>query len=387
MSETPVKIDLGDTTIFETPHYKEYLFQNWLNKWVLTLKDPRMLSYSKRTTAPADRIDKKLPGSDFNLKTLFEIQHAEAVQGSRRNTAKVQITERTVEMYMEGRESGPVRARIGWESGGQLVTVSMASEEWNYDIMLAFTVWLDKILPAPRARPDEITVGFRYQAGGEIAHVTRMIEACEWKDIRRNYATGAQNNLDKLFARTAEDFASGGKIGLLHGPPGTGKTHLIRALAKEWHDWANIQYIIDVDRFFDSAAYMMDILMNGGEEQWNVIICEDAEEYIGPDAKSKTGQALSRLLNVGDGLVGQGLKILFLFTTNAPAEKLHPAIIRDGRCFANYNIPLLSSAQASEWLESPVSDEISLATLYARKDDTGRLDNKAEPVASPGQFL
>ena len=41
------------------------------------------------------------------------------------------------------------------------------------------------------------------------------------------------------------------------------------------------------------------------------------------------------LLNVGDGLVGQGLRILVLITTNEPPSRLHPALARPGRCLSS----------------------------------------------------
>ena len=48
------------------------------------------------------------------------------------------------------------------------------------------------------------------------------------------------------------------------------------------------------------------------------------------DAKERTGQALSRFLNVVDGLIGQGLRLLVLVTSNEELGKLHPAVSRPG---------------------------------------------------------
>ena len=47
---------------------------------------------------------------------------------------------------------------------------------------------------------------------------------------------------------------------------------------------------------------------------------EDAGELICTSARSQTGQALSRLLNVADGLLGQGGRCLLLITTNEPSD-------------------------------------------------------------------
>ena len=46
--------------------------------------------------------------------------------------------------------------------------------------------------------------------------------------------------------------------------------------------------------------------------QWRVLVIEDADELLREDAKSRVGQVLSRLLNLGDGILGQGLRVIVL---------------------------------------------------------------------------
>jgi hypothetical protein len=52
------------------------------------------------------------------------------------------------------------------------------------------------------------------------------------------------------------------------------------------------------------------------ERTWRLLIIEDCDELIRGDAKKATGEALSRLLNVTDSRLGQGLKVLSCITTN-----------------------------------------------------------------------
>ncbi len=49
---------------------------------------------------------------------------------------------------------------------------------------------------------------------------------------------------------------------------------------------------------------------------WRCIIPEDTGELLAADARATNGQALSRFLNLADGLIGQGLNVLLLVTTN-----------------------------------------------------------------------
>jgi SpoVK/Ycf46/Vps4 family AAA+-type ATPase len=102
-----------------------------------------------------------------------------------------------------------------------------------------------------------------------------------------------------------------------------------------------------------------------------VLVLEDTGELLSADARERAGQGLSRFLNVVDGLIGQGLRVLVLVTTNEEIRKLHPAVSRPGRCAANVEFASFDAAEASEWLEAhglPDENRASrtLASLYAQ---------------------
>ena len=81
-----------------------------------------------------------------------------------------------------------------------------------------------------------------------------------------------------------------------------------------------------------------------------MLVIEDAAELLGKDARQEVGQGLARLLNVCDGLVGQGLRVLILLTTNEDVgTTIHPAVIRRGRCIANIRFDPLSPEEMREW--------------------------------------
>ena len=97
---------------------------------------------------------------------------------------------------------------------------------------------------------------------------------------------------------------------------------------------------------------------------------EDTGELLLPDAKAVIGQGLARFLNLVDGLIGQGLRVLVLVTTNEEIKKLHPAVARPGRCAADVQFERLTEPEAGAWLEAHGSPTAAkrgrtLAELYA----------------------
>ncbi len=227
----------------------------------------------------------------------------------------------------------------------------------------------------------------------------RQVSVPEWPDLEPNYAEPTRGGLDGLMRNFTP--AHGGQLILWHGEAGTGKTFALRALAWEWRDWCEFQYIVDPDSFFgEHADYLMSVLTqpgyaemadprvmhhmhmsggyvgaaeedgDGGSKAWRLLVLEDTGELLRPDAKSIIGQGLSRFLNVVDGLIGQGLRILVLVTTNEPIKTLHPAVARPGRCAADIEFERLSTDEANAWLEHAGTAErverpSLLADLYA----------------------
>jgi hypothetical protein len=84
------------------------------------------------------------------------------------------------------------------------------------------------------------------------------------------------------------------------------------------------------------------------EDKTRLLVLEDCDELLSADAKERAGQGLARLLDLVDGLIGQGLRIDVLITTNEPLSAFHPAVSRPGRCGAAVSFDLFAIRDGRE---------------------------------------
>lgn len=223
-----------------------------------------------------------------------------------------------------------------------------------------------------------------WTALGSYAEYTfKNIEVPKWKDISINYSAPERRALKQM--SSWKEWPSDGKLALIHGEPGTGKTYAIRSLVESWSDWALFHIISDPEELFaSSGGYMNDLIdtiksshdfseLNINSKKQHIFVMEDAGELLSADAKDRIGPGLSKFLNLLDGFLGDSLNVSIIVTTNEPLKKLHKAVERPGRCSVSLAVDKLTEEEAVHWLKKHnISDiekdnlnNISLAELYS----------------------
>ncbi len=261
---------------------------------------------------------------------------------------------------------------------------------------------LDEIRAAvpPPVRTDaqaKLTLWTAGTGGSPVRH-RRWVDAPRWDAIDRNYPDDVRKPLAQLMGLD-DGPSGGGRLLLWYGEPGTGKTTAIRALAHQWQSWADVHFVLDPEAFFGGPDYLMHVVAEEDAwdprliagSRWKVLVVEDADELIRADARQEAGASLGRLLNLTDGILGHGLRVLLLITTNEPMRALHPAVVRPGRCLADVHFRPFTHREAEEWLgrapSSAPSDSLTLAELYRSRGDLETIATDHDDHVRPGSYL
>ena len=80
---------------------------------------------------------------------------------------------------------------------------------------------------------------------------------------------------------------------------------------------------------------------------------------------------MGRILNLSDGILGEHHNVLLLLTTNEEVNRLHPALVRPGRCLSNVEFTRFPIAEAKRWRDDgkSVKRPMTLAELLAARGD------------------
>lgn len=136
-----------------------------------------------------------------------------------------------------------------WRNGFAHLTVSAVTEELAASVLDAA---VEDATEPPETDGTSVEMGFWHMGLHGPVRSERSITADAWDDIRRNYTAPVAAAVDDVMRLTGEDVS--GRLLLLHGPPGTGKTTALRALARAWNGWCQSDCVLDPESLFGTPS-------------------------------------------------------------------------------------------------------------------------------------
>jgi hypothetical protein len=140
-------------------------------------------------------------------------------------------------------------------------------------------------------------------------------------------------------------------VTILRGPAGTGKTSFLRHLMARLAKSHRFYYLASTYFHLLSSPSLLPFWAEehrASPHLTKVIFLEDAESLLelrqGSDEFLR--DRVSNLLNIGDGLLGNFLRMHLVCTVNCEMAQLDPAVIRSGRLLAFREFPRIDRAQA-----------------------------------------
>ncbi len=147
---------------------------------------------------------------------------------------------------------------------------------------------------------------------------------------REYYSKEVQESFDFIISEFKKPVPKG-KITILSGPPGTGKTYLIRSLITAGSDFCSFVIVPpSLVSKLGEPEMLPSLLAHKNEKKPLVLILEDADILVKERMKDSI-DAISAALNMGDGILGDVCNIRLVITTNQPITEVDEAMKRPGR--------------------------------------------------------
>lgn len=207
--------------------------------------------------------------------------------------------------------------------------------------------------------------------------------------VRENYTQQVLRDVDHV-VECMRSHDPCGRLVVLDGPPGVGKSYAIRALAKQ----VDATFVVVAPSLVGSLSgpeLIPVLLAEKKEGRPVVLVMEDADHALVTRERGDLRQ-LSELLNIGDGLLGDLVDLRIVATTNAKRDDLDDAVVRPGRLCRRVSMGYLPPHLYEEIYErltgkpwqKLVPQNHTLADVYRMARDAGW-----RPAAKPptGQYL
>jgi hypothetical protein len=175
--------------------------------------------------------------------------------------------------------------------------------------------------------------------------------------IKDNYHPSVIEDIDHVLASFKKD-PPPGRICILNGEPGTGKTHLIRSMFSEL-DCVFLVMPSNLIASLDGPDFLpLLISVRDEHEKPIIMVIEDGDTCLVP-RKNDNISSVTSLLNLSDGILGAILDIKMIISTNADIKDVDRAIMRKGRLCKHIEVGPLPYEQANRVYQRLMKDDSS----------------------------
>ena len=197
-------------------------------------------------------------------------------------------------------------------------------------------------------------------------------------DIELGYGKGFKPIHEKIINTLNQKNGKG--LVLLHGTPGTGKTHYLKYIASKVKD-KRVLFIPPYLADFITSPEMTPFLIQNSN---SILFIEDAERVI-TDRNNGGANGVSNILNITDGILSDILKIQIVATFNMDKAKIDSALLRKGRLIAEHKFDALPIEDANNLIKHlgknyVTTKPMTLTEIYNLEETEYKSEDKYSPI-------
>lgn len=190
--------------------------------------------------------------------------------------------------------------------------------------------------------------------------------------IESNYNDDFREVYDVVYKFLTEDNSSG--LVLFDGAPGTGKTSIIKHFISMCSD-LDRRIIVVPSAFAPVLSEPSFLTFATDQLKDSILLLEDAETALQSRDGVNSNPAVSNILNISDGILGDILCVKIIATVNT-SSNIDKALTRRGRLVASYTFNLLKKDKAKKLAISldvdpnEIKEDMALSDIYNRSRNT-----------------